>query len=301
MKRVLIPATAAAALALVSCSPRKYAINQLGNALAGSGSTFSSDPDPELIRGAIPFSLKLIESLLAESPKHPGLLLAASKGFTQYAYGFVLEDADELDDKDRPAAQATRMRASKLCLRARDYGMRGLEVKHPGFAAQLKANPKTAVRSLTKADVPFAFWTGLSWGAALSASRDMFLLPQIPQFEALMERSLELDEGFDKGAIHSFLITFEMSSPTRMGDKAGRAKQHFERAVELSGGHQAAPYVAYAEGVLLPAKDRTEFEATLKKALAVDVNAEPDGRLANLLMQRRAKWLLARVDKLFGK
>ena len=50
------------------CSMKKIAINKLGNALANSGSTFASDDDPELIQAAVPFSLKLIESLLAESP-----------------------------------------------------------------------------------------------------------------------------------------------------------------------------------------------------------------------------------------
>lgn len=287
------------AVALVSCSPRKYAINQLGSALAGSGSTFSSDPDPELIRGAIPFSLKLVESLLAETPKHEGLLLAANKGFAQYAYAFVLQDADELEDKDRPAAQAGRLRASKLFLRARDYGMRGIELKHPGFAAKLKADPKAAAQSLGAKEVPFIYWTALSWAAALSSSRDMFLLPQIPQFEALIERALELDEAYDQGAIHTFMITFEMGSPTRRGDKAARARGHYERALELAGGHQAGPYLAYAENVLLAAKDRAAFDADLKKALAIDVNAAPEYRVLNLVMQRRARWLLAHENKLF--
>jgi len=54
-------------IVLASCSPKKYAINQLGDALAGTGTTFASDDDPELIRGALPFSLKLIESLLAKA------------------------------------------------------------------------------------------------------------------------------------------------------------------------------------------------------------------------------------------
>ena len=67
------------------CSVRRYAINKLGDALADTGTTFASDDDPELIRGALPFSLKLIESLLAESPRHQGLLLAAASGFTQYS------------------------------------------------------------------------------------------------------------------------------------------------------------------------------------------------------------------------
>src|ERR1700683_1518030 len=132
-------------LILSSCSIKKYAINKVGDALAGTGAPLASDDDPELIRAAVPFSLKLVESLLAENPRHEGLLLAAARGFTQYAYAFVQEDADELEDTDKVAATAMRVRAAKLYLRAKSYGLRGLEVKHPGFADRLKANPKEAV------------------------------------------------------------------------------------------------------------------------------------------------------------
>src|SRR5271170_3150505 len=132
-------------LLLSSCSVKKYAINKLGDALAGTGTTFASDDDPELIRAAVPFSLKLIESLLAENPRHEGLLLAAARGFTQYSYAFVQEDADEAEDTDRVRATALRARAAKLYVRARNYGLRGLEVKHAVFTARLRANPKEAV------------------------------------------------------------------------------------------------------------------------------------------------------------
>ena len=36
----------------------------------------------------------------------------------------------------------------------------------------------------------------------------------------------------------------------------------------------------------------------LERALAVDVNAKPEYRLVNLVMQRRARWLLSRIDDL---
>src|SRR5215210_6434122 len=88
------------------CSVRQYALHKLGDALAQSGTTFASDDDPELIKDAAPFSLKLIESLLAETPRHAGLLLAASSGFTQYAYGFVQEEADEMEQRDLAVASA---------------------------------------------------------------------------------------------------------------------------------------------------------------------------------------------------
>src|SRR6185503_744090 len=103
------------------CSIKKMAVNKLGDALAGGGTTFASDDDPELVKAALPFSLKLIESLLAESPRHRGLLLAACSGFTQYSYAFVNQDADEMEESDLAAADALQTRARRLYLRARGY------------------------------------------------------------------------------------------------------------------------------------------------------------------------------------
>jgi len=65
------------------------AINKIGNMLASEAARSASDDDPELVEAAIPFGLKTYESLLAESPKHTGLLLAAAQGFTEYSYVFV--------------------------------------------------------------------------------------------------------------------------------------------------------------------------------------------------------------------
>jgi predicted anti-sigma-YlaC factor YlaD len=295
MKRLVL----FSALLLSSCSVKHYAVNQLGNALARSGTTFSSDDDPELIRAAVPFSLKLVESLLAESPRHEGLLLAAARGFTEYAYAFVQEDADELEDTDKVRSTALRARAAKLYLRARNYGLRGLEVKHPGFADRLKANPKEAVKELKKSEAPIMYWTAIAWGAALAASHDFMMFPEIPRFEALIDRVMELDEGFDQGTVHTFLITYEMSRLNAKPDRVAQAKVHFDRAVELGGGNQAGPLVAYAENVLVAQKNKTEFQNMLRQALRMDVNKSPENRELNLAVQRRARWLLSRTDKLF--
>src|SRR5881392_4376383 len=134
------------------CSIKRMAVNKLGDALAAGGTTFASDDDPELVKAAVPFSLKLMESLLAESPKHKGLLFATASGFTQFAYAFVQQDADETEEKDLAAATELRTRARKLYLRARDYGLRGLEVRHRAFAKTLREKPKAAVRVAKAAD-----------------------------------------------------------------------------------------------------------------------------------------------------
>jgi predicted anti-sigma-YlaC factor YlaD len=282
------------------CSIKKIAISKIGDALAQSGTTFSSDSDPELVKDALPFSLKLIESLLAESPRHKGLLFAASSDFTQYSYAFIKEQADETEPENFAAAMAMRARARGLFLRARDYGMRGLEVSHPGFGAALSKDPHSAVKGTKASDVPLLYWTAASWGLAITLSKnEPALVVDQPVVEALIDRALELNEAYDAGAIHSFLISYEPVRQGAPGDPLERARKHFDRAFELSGGFQAGPLVSLAESVSIAKRDRAEFKSLLERALAVDVNAKPEYRLSNLVMQRRARWLLSRIDELF--
>lgn len=282
------------------CSVKRMAVNKFGDALAGGGTTFSSDDDPELIKSAVPFSLKLMESLLAESPKHQGLLFATSSGFTQYGYAFVQQDAEEIESDNLPKAREMQARARRLYIRARDYGLRGLEARHAGFGVQLRQDPKAAVAKMTKKDVPLLYWSAVSWAAAISMSKDNpDFVADLPQVEAMIDRALALDESWDRGAIHGFLITFETGRATGEGDPAVRAKKHFDRAVELSRGKMAGAFVSYAESVCIAAEDRAQFEKLLAQALAINADDDPPSRLANLIMQRRARWLLSRVDKLF--
>jgi len=282
------------------CSVRRYAINKLGDALADTRTTFASDDDPELIRGALPFSLKLIESLLAESPRHQGLLLAAASGFTQYSYAFVQQEADEMEPRDLGEAERLRTRARRLYLRAKNFGVRGLEVRHRDFGSSLRQNPKGAAEQTSLSDVPLLYWTAASWGAAIAISKDdPELIADLPAVEALIDRALQLDEDYDSGAIHGFLVTYEASRPGGKGDLYERSRRHFERALALSSGQLASPLVALAETVSIGKQDRKEFESLLGRALAIQVDAKPEWRLANLVMQRRARWLLSRTDELF--
>ncbi len=297
-----LTALALAVLATSGCSFKRLAVNQVGNALAGSGTTFAADDDPELVKAALPFSLKLMESLLSESPRHRGLLFATASGFTQYAWAFVQQEADEVEDKDVGRAAELRARARRLYLRARDYGLRGLESGHAGFRTALERAPAGAARAARAKDVPLLYWTAVSWAAAVSVGKDNpNLVADLPKVEALIDRALELNEGFDSGAIHSFLITYEMSRSQGQGDPAARARQHFKRAVELSRGQMAGPFVSLAESVSVQRQDSAEFKALLERALAVNPDAKPDWRLANLIEQRRARWLLGHLDDLFLK
>ncbi len=287
-------------LTSAGCSPKRFVANQMGNALAGGGTTFSSDNDPELIRDAVPFSLKLMESVLAQTPDHQGLLLALSKGFTQYGYAFVQQEAEAVEDEDLAASREMRNRARKLYLRARDYGLRGLDGRYAGFAEAVRSDPQAAVQRLRAGDVPLMYWTAASWAAAISLSKDNpDLVADLPSVEALMDRALALDEDFNDGSIHGFMITYELARPGLTKEEAqARSTHHFERVVELTHGQLASPFVSYAEQVAVARQDGALFDRLLHTALAIDVEARPDSRLENLIMQRRAKWLLEKKEDL---
>ena len=95
------------------------------------------------------------------------------------------------------------------------------------------------------------------------------------------------------------LHPFYGSAPADLGGSEEKARQDFSRAVELSGGRTAGPYVALASSVSVKNQNVAEFRDLLGKALAIDVNALPAQRLTNIINQRRARWLLDHIDRFF--
>jgi predicted anti-sigma-YlaC factor YlaD len=289
------------AASLSGCSLIKTkAINMVGDTLAESGSNYASDDDPELIAAAVPFGLKTIEGLLVESPRHKGLLFAACSGFTQFSYAFVQGEADYVEAQDLQKATAMRARAKKLYLRAVGYGMRGLDVNLPGFSEQILKDPDAALARTTKKHVPLLYYTGAAWAAAFAIDvTDSSLSVHQTAMEKMLRRALALDETWGLGSIHDFFISWEAGHASA-GGSIEKAREHYFRAMQISAGARVSPMVTYAESVLVPEQKKQEFVKLLNDALAVDLSKTPrEQTLANTLAQRRARWLLSRVDELF--
>ena len=288
-----------AAFSLTGCSIKSFAVNKLGDTLSAPGpSVYSTDDDPELIRAALPFSLKTLESLLQASPKHKGMLLTACSGFTSYANAFVQLDAEALESTNYEESERLKARARRLYLRGRDYCMRRVELKRPGLRAALAADPATALGNV-KYDVDELYWLGAAWGSAIAVGVDQpDLVADFPVVRTLMEKALAIDEDYADGGIHEVMITLDGMSPSMGGDPV-RARKHFERAVELSKGKSASAYVAMAVSVAQPAQNKDEFVKLLDQALAVNPDDVPNLRLATLIAQKRARILQSRLDELF--
>ena len=229
-----------ASLSLSGCSIRRMAINKVGDALTSGASVYETDDDIELVGDALPFGLKLIESLLARIAAPPGAAEAACQGFTTYAYLYVQYAGGRVADKDMAAGEALRARARRLFLRAHRYGYRGLEVAAPGIGAAHDHGPARGAspRVRKKADVPLLYWNAAALGLAISVSKnDAAMLARLPEVEALVERALELDEAWQEGTLHEFQVTLggrqarqtglrphREALPARAGTLAGQAR-----------------------------------------------------------------------------
>lgn len=290
-------------LLFVSCSINQLAVRAISDVMGGTGggSVFTNDNDPDLVRDALPFGLKLYETLLEQDPEHLGLLLNTGSGFIMYANAFVHTPADMLPDSSYKKREEMLNRAKKLYLRGRDYLLRAIELKHPGFKDKMESKDmQAALADMSKEDVPFLYWAGAGWFAAISLNIfDMKLAVDIPKAVAIMEKAYTLDPDFGNGLLHEFFLLYYASLPADMGGDDEKARFHFQRAVELSEGKSASPYVALATSLSIKNQNKKEFVSLLEKALAIDPAADPDSKLMNIITQEKAQWYLDHIDDFF--
>ncbi len=281
---------------------QRKAVGMVASTLASSGDVFTRDDDLELVGAAIPFGLKLYESLLDSAPKNKDLLIATCSNFTQYGVAYLETEAAVLGEAQHHDQVAhLNQRALKMYLRAKGYCLRAMEVRFPGIGPKLLTDPAPALARAQKKDVPLLYWMAASWGSAIGLGVDRpDLVIDMPAVRALAERALALDDSWSKGAIHEMFVSLD-SLPDALGGSPARAREHFTRAVELQHGLSPGPYVALAMGVAMPAQDRVEFEKLLQAALAIDPEKDPSVRLVTLVQQRRARALLDRIDTMFTK
>ncbi|MDX1388608.1 MAG: TRAP transporter TatT component family protein, partial [Acidobacteriota bacterium] len=124
------------------------------------------------------------------------------------------------------------------------------------------------------------------------------IIADLPAVIAVMKRGLELDEAFNEGSIHEVMIVLE-SLGANMGGSIEKAREHYARAVELSKGTRASPHLTLATSVSIPEQDRDEFEMLMAKTLEIDPDIAVGWRLYNLIVQKRARYLLDHADDYF--
>jgi tetratricopeptide (TPR) repeat protein len=264
------------------------AIRTMGGIMEYGLETFNEESDLQLAEGALGSNLKLVEALIKGDPENEKLLLMAAQGFNAYALAFAEDDSVE--------------RARVFYLRGRDYAMRILTRNQRVKEALDKDLPslQTALKTLSKDDVPAVFWTAFGWGSYINISRsDIGAMADLPKVLAMMEFVRDIDPQYYYGGPYLILGSIEGSVPRVLGGKPEKAKEYFERALAVNGGKFLLTYVYYAKTYAVQEQNQELFESLLTKVDEASPDILPAARLSNAIAKKKAKILRSRINDLF--
>lgn len=228
-----------------ACSVQRIAIKYASGIFDAGAKAIFSETDYEIAKSSIPANLKLLETIYNVDPKNEKIVVLLIQGYTGYAMGFV-EDEDP-------------QRAKLLYKRAFEFGINYLKAKNKKFAENFDADfekfEKTVKNYFTLKDVPILFWTAMAWGSYVNLSRDNpDAIGQIPKIEAMVKRTIELDENYFYGSGDMFLGTLLSARPKMFGGNPEKGKEYFERCIKISEGKYLLPYVSTQD--IMPSKSR---------------------------------------------
>ena len=276
---------------LFGCSVQQPLLQNAGNLLSKESAT--AEEDFELLKHASAYHLKLSESLLSEIPDHVKLAESVTRGFTQYAFVFLMDEADRTESEGIQKATLLRIRAAKMLLRAKAHGFKTLSLRYPQLVDYLNSAKTNALPKLAIQDTGLAYWTMTSWAGAISLSKDNpDIVADLPQVIKLSELIWRTNPQFDNGALASMMGTLELAKP---GGKIEIAEKYFDLAIQWRK-DQVAPLVSKAENWAVSVQNKEAFKELLQAAID---SAGTHQDTSNAVMVRRARWLLDSVDNLF--
>jgi tetratricopeptide (TPR) repeat protein len=274
-------------LLTAGCNQKAFMVKSMDPIMDDMKIAVNRSTDVDLMKEAIPASLIQLDGFIVAAPNDK-LILRGAEAYFGYANAFV-EDVDK-------------KRASLLYLKAREYGFRVL--KENGDFAKALDGPEPAFKEMLKdfgaGDVPALFWTSNSWLAWIGINpADPQALMDLPKVIDMLERVIELDERFYFGSAHAALGSYYASLPKMFGDKTAIAKQHFDKAFEISGGKFLFMYYLYAKFYAYQIQDRDLFVKTLEMIIATPSDKYPEMAFANEVAKRKANFLLDNIDSYF--
>jgi hypothetical protein len=254
----------------------------------GQLASINAETDPVLAEQAIPASLKMLEGLLRDDPENETLLNNLAEGFCGYAFSFVENTNPE--------------RASLLYLRGRGYAERLLAAN--GAPEQLTVqNPeqfKNTLKTLDADHLPGLYWMGQCWAGWLMLNLDdLQAFVAISKVEAVLQKTLALDESYHYAGPHLLLGAFYGGRSKMLGGKPDKARGHFERCIALTQNKFLMAKVLYAKTYAVQKQDIALFKKLLGDVMDAPADILPGQQLANAVAKRKARKLLESADDLF--
>ena len=278
-------ATLAACTALAGCALVRSGVQRSARNFAAG---LMQEDDLDLAREGMPAFVLALDAMAAAHPEDPAALAAAADAQLAYATAFTGDDA---------------ARAKRMYAKARRLSLEALSLRNWKFAKALEGLDQDAFeRSLEgfgKEDAGTLFTAAASWMLWIVANSDSpAALGGLPRALAMVERTHELDPGIRNGGPELFYGIYYTVLPYGAGRDLEKAREHFEKSMELAGEDYLPAKVAFAEYYARYAFDQPLFEETLRAVLAAEPVSKANG-LANEAAKRRAASLLEKTEDLF--
>jgi hypothetical protein len=250
--------------------------------------------DYEVARGIAFAGLGQFEGMHELAPDNEDALFLLTKGWTATTFAFIEDDYETAVDADDDArAEYHKARARAAYDRAIQYGIALLEMRAKGFdkAKTNVASIKSYLSQFHKNDALNLLWVGTAWLAKSNIAKDdPAVVAELHVGEALVEKSVELDETAAYGAGHMALGAYH--ARTAMAELDQSLKQ-FQRAIELTRGGALLAKFNLARTYYCMKGDKAAYEKTLREVIdAGDVL--PEQRLQNTIAKRRARRYLGK-------
>ena len=249
-----------------------------------SDAILNSD-DPAVIRDGAPAYLIMLDAL-GQDGNSADLLRAAASLNSAYATAFVTDEARQRNFTKK----ALRLAERAACL----------DVAWLCDARTLPFDEFEALAAtLAPGDVPAAYALATAWAGWIQAhSDDWSAVADLGRVKPLMARVLALQESYDHGGPHLYMGVFETLLPPALGGKPELGRDHFRRAIEITGGRHLLVKVFYAESYARLLFDRELHDRLLREVLQADPTVE-GLTLMNTIAQEQARELLASADDYF--
>lgn len=266
---------------------------------------FMGEKDPVIVQEVLPTILKLYEIMHIENPTHQGNTIMLGSLNVMYANLCVESKAELLTDPRLLDEQVAEFERAKLhYMRGHDLIFGAFETRWPGFTKAIMGTDEKEIAEytakLTKADVNAAYWACAGFFASFSLNPlDSNIIGSIKGHIAVLEKAASLDPAYSNGSIWDVLTQIYVAAPMDFGGDYDRGVYCYEQAVKASGGKTAGIYLTKAKTFCIPNGDKDGFVEALENALAIDVDADPDNLLMNVLNQSKAQRLLDHVGDYF--
>lgn len=268
-------------LLLSGCATRQLPSNL-------SSAILNSD-DLQTVEDGLPSYLLMIDALVQTYPDSEQMQLTAASLNSAYAGVFI------------PPEQTERRRA--MSAKALDYAFSAFCTYDDDACGLREVKPDQIEAALSQwdhpDDLPYLYTLGTAWASYIQNNSDDWLaVAQLGQAQAVLERTVAIEPGYERGTALLYLGVMNSILPPSLGGKPDVAQAYYEQALDAADGQNLIIQVYYASQFARLVFDRELHDRLLKDALSRDPYVE-GLTLQNRYAQQQAERLLASADDYF--